>query len=208
MFDIHHHWERKKGIYNWRFDELLPTNYFSAGLHPKDIDSFEENWAKIREISQSPNCVAIGECGLDGLINIDETRQEKIFETQILWANEIQKPVIVHCVRRFSQLLRFAKTAQVPMIIHGFHKKKSIATALLEKDFYLSFGKAILYDENLQNIAKEIPLDKVFLETDTADIRVDEVYHQFAEIKKIDLDILKIQIAENIERVFSIQLKL
>lgn len=206
-FDVHHHERAKHGIYNLGLNENLSQNNFSVGLHPKDIsEDFERDLEKIQEISKNLHCVAMGECGLDALVNVDEQLQEKIFEAQILWANEIQKPVIVHCVRRFSQLLKFQKIAKTPMIIHGFNKKKSIADELLKKGFYLSFGKAILYNEALQNVVENIPLDKIFLETDADDIEVEEIYHQLAKIKKIELEILKNQIEKNIEEVFRITL--
>ena len=143
FFDFHHHFqERKYGIYNLDFTEEIPGNYFSAGLHPNKIDeNYRQNLDKIKEISQHPNCLAIGECGLDGLVSADESLQEQVFEQQILWANEIQKPVIVHCVRRFSQLLRFQKIAKVPLIVHGFNKKKETAEELLSKGFICLLGK-------------------------------------------------------------------
>lgn len=210
MFDTHHHhWDLGNGIYNLSLDENFPPNYFSIGLHPKDItNDFERDLEKIKAISQNEKCVAVGESGLDAFVNVGENLQEKVFEAQILWANEIQKPVIVHCVRRFSQLLKFKKIAKMPMIVHGFHKKKSIADELLEKGFYLSFGKALLYDKNLQNIAITMSLDKIFFETDTEEIGIEEIYHQFAKIRKLSIENLQTQIAENLEKVFSIQLKL
>lgn len=208
MFDIHHHEREKSGIYNLGLNENLLPNYFSVGLHPKDISvDFEKVLEKIKNISQNENCVAIGECGLDALVNVDENLQEKIFEAQILWANEIGKPVIVHCIRRFSQLLKFQKIAKTPMVIHGFNKKKSIADELLKKGFYLSFGKSILYNEALQNVVKNIPLDKFFLETDAENnISVEEIYHQLAKIKSIELREVQEQIEENIKQVFEIKL--
>ena len=138
FFDFHHHFlGRECGIYNLDFTEEIPENYFSVGLHPNKIDeNYKQNLDKIKEISQHPNCLAIGECGLDGLVSADESLQEQVFEQQILWANEIQKPVIVHCVRRFSQLLRFQKIAKVPLIVHGFNKKKETTEELLGKGFY------------------------------------------------------------------------
>lgn len=208
LFDIHHHEKGKSGIYNLGLNENLPLSYFSAGLHPKDISAnFEKDLEKVKEISQNKNCVAVGECGLDALVDVDDALQEKVFETQILWANEIQKPVIVHCVRRFSQLLKFQKIAKIPMIIHGFNKKKSIADELLKKGFYLSFGKSILYNEASQDVVKNIPLDKIFLETDAENnISVEEIYHQLAKIKKVELKEVQEQIEENIKQVFRIKL--
>ena len=208
FFDFHHHFRgRECGIYNLDFMEEIPENYFSVGLHPNKIDeNYRQNLDKIKEISQHPNCLAIGECGLDGLVSVDESLQEQIFEQQILWANEIQKPIIVHCVRRFSQLLRFQKITKVPLIVHGFNKKKETAEELVGKGFYLSFGEALLYNLSLQETAWDIPLDRIFLETDTAEEPIDEVYLKLAEIKEIPIEVLKTEIYKNVQQVLKCEI--
>ena len=201
FFDFHHHKSHNSyGIYNLHQEEILPENYFSIGIHPKDIDgNWQENLEKVKEISQQQNCVAIGECGLDALINIDENLQKKVFEAQILWANEIQKPVIIHCVRKFQELIPFQKIAKIPMIIHGFNKKKAIADEMLKHGFYLSFGKSVLHSVSLQAIVKDFPLEKMFLETDDADFDIAELYQKVAELKEISLGKLQKQISNNLE---------
>jgi TatD DNase family protein len=79
LFDFHHHnRENTYGIYNLEPKEIVTDKKFSVGIHPKDIDeNWEENFEKIKEISLLPNCVAIGECGLDGLISVNENLQKK-----------------------------------------------------------------------------------------------------------------------------------
>ena len=201
FFDFHHHKSHNSyGIYNLHQEEILPENYFSTGIHPKDIDgNWQENLEKVKEISLQQNCAAIGECGLDALINIDENLQKKVFEAQILWANEIQKPVIIHCVRKFQELIPFQKIAKIPMIIHGFNKKKAIADEMLKHGFYLSFGKSVLHSVSLQAIVKDFPLEKMFLETDDADFDIAELYQKVAELKEISLGKLQKQISNNLE---------
>ena len=114
LFDFHHHKSNNSyGIYNLNQEEALPEHYFSIGIHPKNIDkNWPKHFEKIKEISLQKNCVAIGECGLDALIDVNEDLQKKIFEAQILWANEINKPVIIHCVRRFHELVPFQKISK------------------------------------------------------------------------------------------------
>ena len=201
FFDFHHHKSHNSyGIYNLHQEEILPENYFSVGIHPKDIDgNWQENLEKVKEISQQQNCVAIGECGLDALINIDENLQKKVFEAQILWANEINKPMIIHCVKRFQELIPFQKLAKVPLIIHGFNKRKSVADEMLKHGFYLSFGKSVLHSVSLQAIVKDFPLEKMFLETDDADFDIAELYQKVAELKEISLGKLQKQISNNLE---------
>ena len=203
MFDVHHHFLENEGIYNLDFGQEIPKRVFSVGLHPKDIVAdFEKQLDWVKETSLNPNCKAIGECGLDALVEVDEVLQERVFEAQILWANEIQKPVIIHCVRKYSELLRFQKMAKIPLVVHGFYKKKSIAEELLNKGFYLSFGKALLYHEALQEVAKSTPLEKIFLETDVWEGNIAEIYEALAKIKNIEIKILEHRIKENLQRVF------
>ena len=74
FFNFHHHHSfYYYGIYNLNSYEPLPEIYFSTGIHPKDIDkNWQESLEKIKEISLQKNCLAIGDCGLDALIEIDE----------------------------------------------------------------------------------------------------------------------------------------
>lgn len=201
LFNFHHHTLGNfYGIYNLELGENVPESYFSVGIHPKDID---ENWEKhfeaFKKISLQDNCLAIGECGLDALIDIDANLQKTVFERQILWANEIQKPVIIHCVKWFQELIPFQKLAEVPLIIHGFNKKKSVADEMLKHGFFLSFGKSVLYNLSLQSILKEIPIDKIFLETDDTDFDIAELYQKVSEIKEISLEELQKKISENLQ---------
>ena len=204
FFDFHHHKKNTFGIYNYFLSEELPKSYFSVGVHPKDIDNnIDEKLAAIKKISQHPYCVAIGECGLDALVNTDENLQEEIFLKQILWANEIEKPIIIHCVRRFSQLLTYKKEAKVPMIVHGFNKKHELAQSLVQQGFYLSFGKSLLYNQPLQKSVIQLPLERILLETDDADIDIQQLYHLLSEIKKISIEGIQNQINENISKIFN-----
>ena len=201
LFDFHHHnRENTYGIYNLEPKEIVTEKKFSVGIHPKDIDeNWEENFEKIKEISLLPNCVAIGECGLDGLISVNENLQKEVFEKHILWANQINKPVIIHCVKRFSEIIPFQKIAEIPLVIHGFNKKKTIADEMLKHGFYLSFGKSVLHSLSLQSILKEFPLEKIFLETDDANFNIKELYQKTAEIKGISIENLHNKILKNLE---------
>lgn len=203
LFNFHHHTLGNfYGIYNLELGENVPESYFSVGIHPKNID---ENWEKhfeaFKKISLQDNCLAIGECGLDALIDIDANLQKTVFERQILWANEIQKPVIIHCVKRFQELIPFQKLAEVPLIIHGFNKRKSVTDEMLKHGFFLSFGKSVLYNLSLQSILKEIPIDKIFLETDDTDFDIAELYQKVSEIKEISLEELQKKISENLQSI-------
>ncbi len=203
FFDFHHHDAGKNlGIYNLKFNEIPPENCFSAGIHPDAVaDDFEEKLNWLRDISAHKNCVAIGECGLDGLIDVDEKLQQKAFLAQIEIANSVKKPLIIHCVKRFSQLLKFRKMSKVPMIVHGFNKRKTIGDDLLKNGLCLSFGKSVLYNVNLQDFVKHLPIEKLFLETDSADFEIKELYQKVADLKNMRLEDLSEKIKNNLQNL-------
>lgn len=201
FFDFHHHHlENEFGIYNLKYNEDVPKGFFSAGIHPDAISTdIDTQFEWLKEISKLPNCVAIGECGLDGLIDVEDKLQEDVFKKQIFWANEVRKPIIIHCVKRFSRLGAFKKLSKVPLIVHGFNKRKSIGDELKKNNFYLSFGQSVLYNVNLQEFLRDFPLDKMFLETDSADFDIEELYAKVASLKKMNSDELTQKIKENLQ---------
>lgn len=203
FLDFHHHKADQIGIYNLNLNEEIPAGKFSVGLHPKDItENWKADFDNIKKKSAAKNCLAIGECGLDGLISVDETLQNEIFRTHISWAQEVKKPVIIHCVRRFSQLLHY-KNAKIPLIIHGFNKKENIGEELLKAGFYLSFGNAALENLSLQNIIKKIPIQRLFLETDDSDFKIVELYERVSKIRSTTTENLNNQMWENLNHIVS-----
>ncbi|WP_343664331.1 TatD family hydrolase [Chryseobacterium mucoviscidosis] len=203
FFDFHHHKKNiPNGIYNLNIEQIPPDVPYSIGIHPKDIGVNNlDNQFKWMKNMIFENCFAIGECGLDSFAEAEEKIQEEVFLRQIRFANEVKKPIIIHCVRKFYEVISFKKYAEQPMIIHGFNKKERIAEDLLKNNFYLSFGKAVLYNLSLQNTLKITPLDKIFLETDNDDFSIEELYEKASEIKGISLENLNKQIAENLETI-------
>lgn len=203
FFDFHHHKKNMpNGIYNLDIEQIPSDFPYSIGIHPKDIDvNHIENQFEWMRNMISENCFAIGECGLDSFAETGEKIQEEVFLRQIRFANEVKKPIIIHCVRKFYEVISFKKYAEQPMIIHGFNKKERIAEDLLKNNFYLSFGKAVLYNLSLQNTLKITPLDKIFLETDNDDFSIEELYEKVSEIKGISLENLNKQISENLETI-------
>ncbi|SMP06089.1 TatD family hydrolase [Chryseobacterium profundimaris] len=203
FFDFHHHKKSISfGIYNLDQNDIPSNVSYSIGIHPKAIDirTLEEQFRWI-ESNITEKCIAIGECGLDSFADTDLKVQEEVFLRQIRISNELKKPVIIHCVRKFYEVISFKKHAEQPMIIHGFNKKESVAEDLLKNNFYLSFGKAVLYNLSLQNTLKITPLDKIFLETDNEDFDIRDLYLKVSDIKSISVEDLHKQILENLETI-------
>ncbi|WP_321540510.1 TatD family hydrolase [Flavobacterium piscinae] len=124
------------------------------------------------------NCLALGECGLDKRIEIPLETQKKVFKAQILLAEKYQNPLVLHCVVCFSRNHPNQKELNitVPMIIHGFSKNEPTAKQLLDNGFYLSFGKYLVRNPELKTVFQSVPNDRFFLETDTIEESLEEVY--------------------------------
>ena len=154
--------------------------------------------------SWQKNVLAIGECGLDRICSTDFKLQEKVFIEQILWANEIAKPLIIHCVKAHHETLVLLKeyNRTSPVIFHGFNNKLDTANKVLEHGYYLSFGKH-LYNPAIENIFSKISLEKIFLETDDSDTGIDDIYKQAAKIKNMSSEQLSLQIKKNLECILN-----
>ena len=89
FFDFHHHHPKQSnGIYNAGLDEKIPDNLFSIGLHPKDIHrNWELDFESLQQKSLQPNCIAIGECGLDRLAAVPIKLQQEVLRQHFLWNN-------------------------------------------------------------------------------------------------------------------------
>lgn len=202
LFNFHHHFPTTFGIYNLNFKEEVPDIPFSAGIHPKDIlDENEEQWQWLKTMSSHKNCLAIGECGLDGLIEVKDTLQKEVFRQQIQLANYLKKPVIIHCVRKFHELKIYKTLAETPLIIHGFNKKTSVGLELINEGFYLSFGSSLLHNVDLQGFFKQLPANLFFLETDDKSIPTEEIYLKAAALREISLESLTVQISDNLKEI-------
>lgn len=182
-------------------------NNFSIGIHPWHINenTFETNLKLIEQKINLPNCMAIGECGLDKRIDIPLSLQTDIFELHLLLAEKHNKPVIIHCVAAFNELIAIKNKLKltIPLIIHGFSKNENVAKSLLDAGFYISFGKYLMTNPTLAEVLFKIPKDKFFLETDSSDFKIEDVYNKAASIKGILPEEVKSIIQKNFELVFN-----
>jgi TatD DNase family protein len=187
-------------------DETIDVPYFSTGIHPWyiDEDKIEEHLAIIEQRLQQDNCLALGECGLDKRIEIPFNVQVKVFERQLLLAKQYQKPVILHLVAAFQELIQIKDMLQpgVPMIVHGYSKNAQQANQLLDNGFYLSFGKYLLRNPELSDVFAGVPQDRFFLETDTIEEGIADVYAKAALARNVDMEELKNNVAENFKNIF------
>lgn len=190
--------------YPQEFDASIP--YYSVGIHPWYIkeDRLENDLTIIEEKLKIKNCLALGECGLDKRVEIPLELQIQVFEKQLILAQKYQKPVVIHCVAAFQEIIAIKKKMKisVPMIVHGFSKNTQVAEQLITAGFYISFGKYLLQNPSLKDVFLNIPDDRFFLETDTIEEGIQQVYDLAVIYKNCTLKELQDNIKRNFERVF------
>jgi TatD DNase family protein len=186
------------------FDASIP--FYSIGIHPWYIvaDRIDADLKIIEEKLQTENCLAIGECGLDKRIEIPLEKQIIVFEKQLVLAEKYKKPVVIHCVAAFQEVIEIKKKMKisVPMIIHGFSKNSQLANQLIAAGFYISFGKYLLRNPELKTVFQNIPNDRFLLETDTIEENIQEVYDLASEYKNIRVKELQDIISSNFKSIF------
>ena len=176
-------------------EELQPTPYRSFDIHPCRIEEDgEAQWKRLQLMAKQPACVAIGEAGLDRLALCPMQRQRSLFVRQAGLAEELGKPLIIHCVRAWEELIacRKAIRPKQPWVIHGFRGKATLADQLLRQGFYLSLG--YYFQPETARVAWP---GRLFLETDEANVSIQVVYARVAEALSIDLRALCDQIQRN-----------
>tara|TARA_B100000809_G_scaffold171817_1_gene169123 strand:+ start:638 stop:1207 length:570 start_codon:yes stop_codon:yes gene_type:complete len=172
---------------------------YSIGNHPwikkKPIDSLKVI------INQNSQIIAIGECGIDKIKSPYSTDDQIInLKEQINLSEQSKLPLILHIVKGFNEIIKLKKELHPKQqwIIHGFNNYKQL-DALLKSGFYLSFGKSLLSNINLQNSFLISPLNKVFLETDDSELEIEKLYNFAASIKKVEKQQLIEHIRENLK---------
>lgn len=189
-------------VYSLEFEvakELHQRHSFSCGVHPWYSEDSETQMTYLTEITSSPRIVAIGETGLDKLKGPSFNVQTPVFKKHIEISEKLEKPVIIHCVKAWEELLKIKKetSPKQPWIIHGYRGKPDLTKRLLNEGFYFSVGENI----NVESM-QLIPIDRLFCETDEGDITIREVYQQAAQSLNLDIIDFADRIAQNVRKMF------
>jgi TatD DNase family protein len=174
-------------------------DWFSCGVHPWYSDDAEPQLKFLKEIANDPRIVAIGEAGLDKLKGPDLATQQQIFVQQIELSEQLQKPLIIHCVKAWDELAALKKKHKPaqPWIIHGYRGKAEQARQLAALGFMFSIG-----DKFHADALRTIPINCLFCETDESDLEIEYIYARIAEALDMKTEDFAEQIAANVKRVF------
>jgi TatD DNase family protein len=166
----------------------IPEQPCTYGIHPWHLtmETLDRLIFNVHSVASSPNLVAIGEAGFDKLRGPDLKTQTRAFEAQVIISEEIRKPLFIHSVRAWDDLLPAHKRLRpkMPWMIHGFRGNVELAKQLLSKGMYLSFWFDFIMRPESTKLLRSLPREKIFFETDGADVDIRTIYNKVA----IDLD--------------------
>jgi TatD DNase family protein len=212
--DFHNHSNRSNSsivsVRSFLVDEFInnknPTYHCSVGIHPwqSTNDDFEAMLSQLELISTEPNVIAIGEIGLDRLRGANLPTQIELFKKQVEIAENIHKPVVIHCVRSFSEIQALRKQLNPTTLwaIHNFMGNVQIAQSLVKQGFYLSFCIAFAKNPKIAEALISTPVDRIFFETDDFIENVEDVYIAAAKCLQMEMKELKVQIEKNFKAFF------
>jgi TatD DNase family protein len=179
---------------------------FTYGIHPWFLNdtNYDEQIAAVEKAVSYPNIIGIGEAGFDKLRGPSIELQRRAFMEQVAIAETIRKPVVIHCVRAWDELLPMYKKLRpkMPWLIHGFRGNSQLAAQLISKGMYLSFWFSFVMRKESSGLLKSIPGDRIFLETDGAPIDIRTIYDKVASDLDLTVDDLKTLIVNNFNEFF------
>lgn len=209
--DCHSHNPSVAGVFALHSIDLSEYNrlielpeFYSVGVHPWHIAA--ESNRQLLSLKNNSRLLAIGECGLDKAIDLPLVQQFPLFEQQIEMATNWHKPLIIHCVRAYNELLAIKATYHTgrAWLIHGCNTSYQQLQQLLAAGFYCSFGSSLMHPRSKPSqYLQDIPVDRWLLETDAhTQFGIDAIYSSAARILGWDVDVLHQQMVKNFERIF------
>ncbi|MEK7174181.1 MAG: TatD family hydrolase [Patescibacteria group bacterium] len=185
------------------------------------------DYEKYKALALDPKTVAIGECGLDYYRLSEETKakQLEVFALQIRLAEEVGKPLMVHCRDAFDDLIAILRAERShllsePGVIHFFTGTPEHARALLDLGFSFTFGGVVTFVRGYDEAVRIIPAERILSETDAPYVApapcrgkrnepayVISVVRKLAELRGTTEEALSERIMGNVRRIFKIPLK-
>ncbi|HBO38473.1 MAG TPA: metal-dependent hydrolase [Pasteurellaceae bacterium] len=195
----------------------------ACGVHPLDLEDEPFDLERLIQLANHKKVIAIGEIGLDYYYSADNKRlQQEIFALQIQAANQLNKPIIVHTrdAREDTiQILRDHHAEKCGGVLHCFTENLETAKQGLDLGFYISFSGIVTFKnaEDIRDVARQIPLDRLLVETDSPYLApvpyrgkqnqpayVREVCEYMAALKGVSMEEFARITSQNFERLFKI----
>lgn len=198
--------------------------YATVGIHPNHANEMEDATIEVlRELAKNNKVVAIGECGLDYHYDYcTKEVQTKWFIEQIKLAKELKLPVVVHDREAnidTYNILKEQQDSSLTGVLHCYSGDVELARKYIAMGFYISIAGPVTYRsaEKLKEVAREIPLEYLLIETDSPSLTPSDVGRKrnqpsyvryiagtIAELKKISFEQVAVQTNKNAKRLFKI----
>ncbi len=198
--------------------------YAAVGVHPNDCADFDTGILReVRALAQHPKVVALGEMGLDYYWHkVDPGTQARAFQAQLELAAELNKPVIIHSREAAPDVMTLLETfvrrgARIRGTLHSYFDDLEIANRVFALGFYIGVTGPITFrkSDREREIVRQVPLDRVLLETDAPFLTpvphrgqrnepayVRYVLEQIAQVRGITVDEVAQQTTLNAEGLF------
>lgn len=202
--------------------EKHPFLYGAVGVHPHEAEETSyEDLERIKDLYKKEKIVAVGEIGLDYFYDFSpRERQIELFHKQILTANELDLPVIIHDRDAHEDTMNILKELKPKGVVHCFSGSAEMAKEILKLGLYIGIGGAVTFKNARKpvEVVEILPLDRLLLETDAPYMtpvpfrgkRCDSSHiaytaEKIAEIKNMDVQQLIDTCTENAKRLFRIR---
>jgi TatD DNase family protein len=201
--------------------------YAALGVHPWIVKTLTENELKqvselILKHKQDKTLIAIGEIGLDFKYEAIREKQVKVFSEMLRLAEKLALPVIIHSRGTTPEIVEMLPSYDLRRILlHWFSYPLSALTEIVDKGYYITEGPPTAYSEGIREIIRKVPLTNLLTETDgptrffkspfdgkrITSAFIPVVAKAIAELKKMAVEDVAKQIAENFERFFEVKLE-
>lgn len=195
----------------------------AVGFHPHEAkDCDDAAFAEIERLANDEQVVAIGEAGLDyHYMHSPRETQLAVLERHLDLAQRLGKPIIIHNRESTDDMVEMLERAGARGILHSFTESLDVAKRLIDHDYYISFSGIVTFRtaQTLRDVARELPHDRVLIETDTPYLApvpfrgrdnepayVVKIAELLASLWNVPLQEVAAQTTSNFERAFSVKL--
>jgi TatD DNase family protein len=191
-----------------RLPDETPGIIYTYGIHPWFLteENHIQHLCNLEKAAQNPNIIALGEAGFDKLRGPSHDLQNTVFKEQVNLSETLRKPLIIHCVKGWDDLLAAHKKLkpEMPWMIHGFRGSVEQAEQLLSKGFFLSVWFDFALRQESAKLFRSLPPERFFVETDGADVDIKSIYTKVANDLDLTVEELQTVILRNFREFFQI----
>lgn len=206
----------KREVFSKDRIHFMDDLYYSMGIHPFDADIVDQQFgSSYEDLIKDANLV--GEIGMDACwCDTPFEDQERAFVMSLDLAKKYNKPIILHTKMMEARIYEILKDYDLDMVIHWYSCDKYVRE-FIDLGCHFTVGPAIFVDENVRNMVKLLPLDRILVETDGVEaiewlfkkkfdpgnLRniLEAVINELADIKHVSFDVMSDYLLANSERL-------